>query len=123
MASRWRCFPASERRAYDVSEGKRLYLSFNCAGCHSLGGGGMGPPLMDAEWIYGGAPDSVYATIVHGRPNGMPAFGERLQTQQVWQLVAYVRSLSGLLGKTVTQGRDDDMQLKRQEQSQRRRKP
>src|SRR5215207_8714139 len=31
-----------------VSQGQMLYSQFNCAGCHSLGGGGgMGPPLID----------------------------------------------------------------------------
>ena len=83
---------------------------FNCAGCHANGGGGMGPPLMDAAWIYGGEPDSVYATIVQGRPNGMPAFGKRAQPRQAWQLAAYVRSMSGLLAKDVAPGRDDHMQ-------------
>ena len=45
-----------EGNAYAVSEGKRLYNQFNCSGCHFQGGGGIGPPLMDAEWIYGSAP-------------------------------------------------------------------
>ena len=35
----------------------------------------MGPPLMDDKWIYGYEPEQVFATIVEGRPNGMPAFG------------------------------------------------
>ena len=35
------------------------------------------------------------ATIVEGRPNGMPSFGGRIPDEQVWQLVAYVRSMSG----------------------------
>src|SRR5215216_3739404 len=43
----------AESRAYDVSEGKRLYQQFNCVGCHFQGGGGIGPPLMDDTWIYG----------------------------------------------------------------------
>ena len=62
------CSPASPARAsaaargpydgnaYAVSEGKRLYNQFNCSGCHFQGGGGIGPPLMDADWIYGSAP-------------------------------------------------------------------
>jgi cytochrome c oxidase cbb3-type subunit 3 len=64
---------------------------------------------MDAAWIYGADPGNVYATIVEGRPNGMPAFRGRLTTQQVWQLVAYVRSMSGLASKDVAPGRDDDL--------------
>jgi cytochrome c oxidase cbb3-type subunit 3 len=36
-------------------EGKALFTSLNCAGCHAPGGGGgMGPALSDKVWIYGG---------------------------------------------------------------------
>jgi cytochrome c oxidase cbb3-type subunit 3 len=72
---------------------------------------------MDAEWIYGSSPDNIYASIVGGRPNGMPAFGGKLAVTQVWQLVAYVRSLSGWIRKDVAPGRDDAMQVKAQEQA------
>src|SRR6476469_10731762 len=37
--------------AYALNEGTRLFAVFNCVGCHSHGGGGMGPPLMDSAWI------------------------------------------------------------------------
>ena len=63
-----------EESAYQVSEGQKLYMSFNCVGCHFHGGGGIGPPLMDNEWIYGHDPQQIFASIVEGRPNGMPAF-------------------------------------------------
>jgi cytochrome c oxidase cbb3-type subunit 3 len=106
-----------EGNAYGVSEGKRLYNQFNCSGCHFQGGGGIGPPLMDAQWTYGSAPENIFETIVEGRPNGMPSFRGKLGTDQVWQLVAYVRSMSGLLAKDVASGRNDDMQVRSQEQS------
>jgi cytochrome c oxidase cbb3-type subunit 3 len=78
-----------------VVQGRLLYQSFNCGGCHGgLGGGGIGPPLADQDWIYGGSDANIYATIVQGRPNGMPAFGPSLQGEAVWKLAAYVRSLS-----------------------------
>ena len=77
-----------------LGEGERLYAWFNCAGCHGpKGGGGIGPPFLDDDWIYGGAPGNVYQSIVQGRPAGMPSFAP-LNDEQVWQLVAYVRSLS-----------------------------
>src|SRR5205085_9343074 len=55
---------AYEENAYALSEGQRMYLQFNCVGCHFHGGGGIGPPLMDDKWIYGSDPDQVFATIV-----------------------------------------------------------
>ena len=101
-----------DENAFAISEGQRLYEWFNCSGCHAHGGGAMGPALMDAQWIYGGEPDQIYSTIVQGRPNGMPAFGARITRQQIWQLVAYVRSLSGQLRKDVEPGRPDAMQMR-----------
>lgn len=103
--------------AWAVSEGKRLFSQFNCVGCHAQGGGAIGPPLMDDQWVYGSEPQHIFATIVEGRPNGMPAFGGKLATTQVWQLVAYVRSLSGWIRKDVAPGRDDGMYVKPQEQA------
>jgi cytochrome c oxidase cbb3-type subunit III len=98
-----------EYNAYHVSEGKRLFEWFNCSGCHSHGGGGMGPPLMDDRWIYGSQLENIYATIVQGRPNGMPSFQNKIPEQQVWQLAAYVRSMSGQLRKDVAPGRSDSL--------------
>ena len=48
-----------EENAYAMSEGQRWYQSFNCVGCHAHGGGGMGPPLMDAQWLYGSKPEQI----------------------------------------------------------------
>ena len=98
--------------AFALSEGQRLYEWFNCSGCHAHGGGALGPALMDDKWLYGSEPDQIYASIVQGRPNGMPAFGARVPRQQVWQLVAYVRSLSGQLPKAAAPNRPDDMQMR-----------
>jgi cytochrome c oxidase cbb3-type subunit 3 len=105
-----------ETNAWALSEGKRLYEWFNCVGCHAHGGGSIGPPLMDSLWIYGSDPANIFATIVEGRPNGMPSFRGRIPDHQVWQIVAYVRSLSGQLRKDVAPNRDDDMQVKQSEQ-------
>ncbi len=78
-----------------LAQGRYLYNSFNCAGCHGeAGGGGIGPPLADDRWIYGGTDASIYATVLQGRPNGMPAFGPQLTGEPLWKLAAYVRSLS-----------------------------
>ena len=106
-----------EENAYAVSQGQRLYGWYNCAGCHARGGGGSGPALMDDKWIYGHEPADIFRSIVEGRPNGMPAFGGRISEPQVWQLVAYVRSLSGWIRKDVAPARDDGMQVKAQEQA------
>jgi len=112
-----------EENAYAVSQGKTLYNQYNCSGCHFQGGGGIGPPLMDADWIYGSRPENIYETIAEGRPNGMPSFDGKIVPDQLWQIVAYVRSMSGLLRKDVAPGRNDDMQVRPQEQSTKKAKP
>jgi len=104
-----------EENAYAVSEGARLYQWYNCVGCHAHGGGGMGPPLMDEKWLYGADPAQIFSTIVEGRPNGMPSFRGKVPDHQVWQLVAYVRSMSGQVPKDVAPGREDNMSTKKPE--------
>jgi cytochrome c oxidase cbb3-type subunit 3 len=96
-----------DENAYAVNDGKRLYRWYNCNGCHSMGGGGIGPALMDSEWKYGGDPASIFETIMRGRPGGMPSFGGHIPEDQVWQIVAYVRSMSGQLRKDVAPSRGD----------------
>ena len=102
--------------AYAIAEGKLLYSYFNCVGCHAHGGGGIGPPLMDEEWIYGSEPENIFATIVQGRPNGMPSFRGRIPDDRIWMLVAYVRSMSGLVRQDARPGRNDAMHSKVPEQ-------
>ena len=101
--------PYTEDNAWAVTQGKRLFRWYNCNGCHAGGGGGMGPALMDAHWLYGAAPEQIAASIRDGRPNGMPAFAGRIPQDQLWQLVAYVRSMSGQLRTDVAPGRSDSL--------------
>ena len=77
----------------------------------------MGPPLMDYTLLYGHEPQQVFATIVQGRPNGMPSFGGKIAENQLWEIVAYVRSMSGLTSKTAAPNREDHMKGKLPEAS------
>lgn len=101
---------AYQDNRWAVSEGKRLFTWYNCAGCHSPGGGGaMGPPLIDAEWIYGSRPAQVFSTIMEGRPNGMPSFHGRVTAADTWKLVAWVRTLGRLTPPDVWPARGDEL--------------
>lgn len=85
-----------EGNIYAIDDGERLYTWFNCHGCHgAIGGGSIGPPLRDRDWIYGSSPLQVRASIIEGRPNGMPAFGGRIPDEPLWKLVAFVRAMGG----------------------------
>ena len=92
-----------------ISEGQFLYTQMNCVGCHSHGGGGMGPALMDDEWRYGGRIDQIATSIAEGRPNGMPSWRSKLTDDQIWKLAAYVRSMSGQPSKDSVSSRTEGM--------------
>jgi cytochrome c oxidase cbb3-type subunit 3 len=98
-----------EENAYAVSQGKTLFKWFNCSGCHSRGGGGMGAALMSGNWRYGGEIQSIHDSIMNGRPNGMPSFRGRITEDQGWQLAAYVRATSGNVSKDVSSARSDSL--------------
>ena len=77
-----------------IADGKQLFGQMNCTGCHFNGGGGMGPALMSGHWRYGGRIEQIYESIAQGRPNGMPSWQDSLEPTQIWDLAAYVKSLS-----------------------------
>ena len=105
-----------EGNAYAISQGQQLYAQYNCVGCHFHGGGGIGPPLMDDEWIYGNSPANIYESIAEGRPNGMPSFGGHIPDYQIWYLVTYVRALGGFEPAGATPVRADEMEPKKAEE-------
>ena len=90
-----------EGSANALATGAKLYVSYNCIDCHGAdGSGAMGPSLADGRWHFGGSAPEVYESIFQGRPDGMPAWGSLLSSDQIWMLVTYVRSLEQ--GKNVT---------------------
>lgn len=90
-----------EGNAAAVATGAKLFVAYNCVDCHGAdGSGAMGPSLADGRWHFGGTAPEVYESIFQGRPDGMPAWGSLLSSDQIWTLVTYVRSLER--GKNVT---------------------
>jgi cytochrome c oxidase cbb3-type subunit 3 len=83
-----------ERDRSALVDGRKLFNLMNCSGCHGdHGGGGMGPSLRDSLWYYGGDDASIFASIVQGRQHGMPSWGAKLPQDQVWKIVAYIKSM------------------------------
>ncbi|HET6805117.1 MAG TPA: c-type cytochrome [Frateuria sp.] len=77
-----------------LQEGRKLFVQYNCSGCHGgRAGGGMGPSLRDQDWIYGHGAGDIFDSITQGRAHGMPAWGTRITDDQAWKLVAYIHSL------------------------------
>jgi len=99
--------------AWAINEGQRLFGQMNCEGCHAHGGGGaLGPPLSDSAWLYGNSLVDIERTILAGTARGMPSFKDKLTRQQVWQLVGYVRSLSGNAPSSAAPVRDDHLSVR-----------
>ena len=78
--------------------GQRIFAN-NCAVCHgSDASGGQGyPNLTDADWLYGGNPETIKMSITSGRTGMMPAKGVKpdMTDQEVNDVVQYVLTLSG----------------------------
>ena len=77
-----------------IQDGRRLFNWYNCSGCHGgHGGGGMGPSLRDQTWLYGNRDDQIFNSIAEGRSKGMPSWGPKVPENQIWELVAYLKTL------------------------------
>jgi cytochrome c oxidase cbb3-type subunit 3 len=78
-----------------VQRGMQYFNGFNCVGCHAAnGGGGMGPALSNRFFKYGSEPAQMYNVIAHGAPLGMPAWGTVLPDSAIWDIIAYIQSIS-----------------------------
>lgn len=83
-----------------IASGQRIF-SFDCVQCHGLAGDAKGevpkdlklPDLTDAAALKDYTDGAIFYRIKNGH-GGMPPEGNRVQTDQLWDLVNYVRSLS-----------------------------
>jgi cytochrome c oxidase cbb3-type subunit 3 len=78
--------------------GQRLFLNY-CSQCHASDArGGKGfPNLADTDWLYGGDPETIKASILDGRNGTMPPMAAVVgDAAGAKDMAAYVRSLSGL---------------------------
>ncbi len=73
----------------------------NCAFCHGLGarGGGRGPDLTRAQKRHGNSDAELFRTINEGvpgtamPPNGATQQGVGMTDTEIWQVIAYIRSV------------------------------
>lgn len=79
-----------------IAKGAEIFAT-NCVGCHAADlTGGIGPNLIDPEWIHGGSLKDINHTITEGVPEkGMLAWGPILGPNKVAQVAAYVHSKGG----------------------------
>ncbi|MCB1841769.1 MAG: cytochrome-c oxidase, cbb3-type subunit III [Halioglobus sp.] len=76
--------------------GMRMFGN-DCAQCHGADGkGSYGfPNLTDDDWLYGGDPATIKATLVNGRQAAMPAWDAILGDDGIRETTEYVLQLNG----------------------------
>lgn len=79
-----------------MSTGERLYANY-CSVCHgSDARGAVGyPNLRDDDWLYGGEPEQIKASISAGRTGVMPPWEAALGENDILDVTDYVLSLGG----------------------------
>jgi cytochrome c oxidase cbb3-type subunit 3 len=84
---------AADPKAHEI--GQRLFLNY-CAACHASDGRGRTgfPNLADGDWLYGGTPEAIEASITNGRGGVMPPWPQ-LGEEGIRNVANYVMSLSG----------------------------
>jgi mxaJ protein len=78
-----------------IAAGKKLYIQVGCQGCHGGGGGGgMAASLIDDNWKFGSDDETLFKLIKGQIPEQtMPTVYSTLPDEQVWQILAFIRTL------------------------------
>ncbi len=78
-----------------IEEGKGLFRQLACPACHGENGeGAVGPSLNDDQWRYVPTDQTLFDTISNGRRGTlMPPWKDKLSPEQIWKIVAYIRSI------------------------------
>lgn len=93
---RGRSLPELAANPAAVKVGRNVFAN-NCAACHGSDARGARsyPNLVDDDWLYGGEPDTVLASVLHGRNGMMPALAATLPNGGVDEVANHVLAMSG----------------------------
>jgi cytochrome c oxidase cbb3-type subunit III len=87
----------------DRDSGAKIFRS-HCGSCHGIRGtGGLGPDLTTGSFFHGSSDADLFRNIAEGIP-GTAMQGVFFEGTQVWQIVAFVRSLSGTVAESSLPG-------------------
>lgn len=78
-----------------IEEGRKLWRKTGCYSCHGgVAEGGVGPSLIDDEWVYKPTDKTLFKAISEGRKGTvMVSWSKELNPDQIWKVIAYIRSL------------------------------
>lgn len=82
-----------------MAEQGQVWFEEQCTACHGEAGEGdrtLGAPtLNDAIWLYGGNRETLLETITYSRFGVMPAWGQRLDEDEIKAVTLYLHQLGG----------------------------
>lgn len=77
-----------------VRDGMGIYRA-RCADCHGMDARGVRAPDLSQVWASGRTDDGLFRTLRTGVPGSeMPFVGERTPDENVWKILAYLRTLA-----------------------------
>ncbi len=78
-----------------IEQGKNIFRG-RCAVCHGLDAKGYrGSDLTTGEWVHGGSDAQIFKAISGGIPGTEMPGNVNMSADEVWMVVAYIRTLSG----------------------------
>jgi putative heme-binding domain-containing protein len=79
----------------DAIKGGMGMYRVRCADCHGMDARGVRGPDITQVWATGRTDDGLFRTLRTGVPNTeMPAVGARISNDEVWKILAYLRTLA-----------------------------
>jgi cytochrome c oxidase cbb3-type subunit III len=84
--------------AASIAEGKKVYEANNCISCHGQNlEGGIGPNLVDDNWINGGGVKNIFRLVSEGSTNNpvMAPWKDVIKPSDIQKLASYIVSLGG----------------------------
>lgn len=97
----WALFPTEARTALGT------YRAY-CSACHGVDlKGGLGPSLIDTQWLHGDSDAAIEEVIRTGSStNGMPGFGSILSDKEIRGLIIYLREEADYANDNLTAGQE-----------------
>jgi len=83
-----------EGNADAIRSGMGMFRA-RCADCHGVDARGIRSPDLTQVWASGRTDEGLFKTLRNGIPNTeMPAVGARVSDDEIWKILAYLRTLA-----------------------------
>ena len=87
-----------------IQGGMGIFRS-RCADCHGMDASGVRAPDLRQVWVSGRTDDGLFQTLRNGVPGTeMPSVGVRTPDEEIWKVLAYLRTLAASAPTDVATG-------------------